>query len=166
MPLRYEQLNQMEREFIAINLRMGLSKRKVARFLCRAASTVSREVNRNCSNELYHSRIAHELASKRRQIPRRKRLLDHPGRRAWADRLLQEYWSPEQIAARNNGIGSKMTLYRMIHLDPFRWRDYLRRSNKKNHHYERIRNSKSIDPRPTVVDRKIRLVLRQTIILG
>jgi len=157
MPLRYEQLNQMEREFIAINLRMGLSKRKVSRFLCRAASTISREVHRNRVQGIYHSRIAHELASKRRQIPRRRRLFDHPGRRAWVDRLLRGYWSPEQIAGRITDIGSKMSIYRMIHSDPSRWRAYLRGPDKKRRRYERIRNPKSIDQRPAVVDQKVRI---------
>ena len=157
MPLRYEQLNRMEREFIAINLRMGLSKRKVARFLCRAASTISREVNRNRSQGLYHSRIAHQLASERRHIPRRKCLLDHPDHQAWVSCFLREYWSPEQIAGRISDIGSKMSIYRMIHADRPRWRAYLRGPDKKRHRYERIRNPKSIDQRPAIVDQKIRI---------
>jgi len=84
-------------------------------------------------------------------------LLDCPKRRSNIERQLRGLWSPEQIAGRLSDAASKSTIYRMIHADRPRWRAYLRRPKKKKHLYQRIRNPKSIDQRPAIVDQKLRL---------
>jgi IS30 family transposase len=161
MPLCYEHLNLMEREVIAISLRSGRSVRQIARLLGRSASTISRELRRNRSQGVYHSRRAQWMALDRRRLPRRKRLLDCPKRRNHMERLLRRYWSAEQIAGRLRFKGSahavsKSTIYRMIHAGRGRWRGYLRGPLKKSKRHERIRNRKMIDLRPAIVEQKIR----------
>ena len=157
MPLCYEHLSQREREIIAINVRNGSSGRQIARALGRAPSTISRELRRNRFPNIYRAQAAHREALKRRRLARRRRLLDCPKRRSNIERQLRGLWSPEQIAGRLSDAASKSTIYRMIHADRPRWRAYLRRPKKKKHLYQRIRNPKSIDQRPAIVDQKLRL---------
>ncbi len=131
MPLCYEQLNRMEREVIAINVRNGSSRRQIASLLGRSPSTISRELRRNRFPNIYRAQAAHEKAFNRRRIPRRARLLDCPCRQALVDRHLRGFWSPEQVAGRLIDLTSKSTIYRMIHTDRPRWLAYLRGPVKK-----------------------------------
>jgi len=156
MPLCYEHLNQREREIIAINVRSGSSGRQIARALGRSPSTISRELRRNSSPNIYRAQAAHQEALKRRRIARRTCLMECPKRRARVVRYLRRFWSPEQIAGRFRYLPSKSTIYRMIRDDRSKWRAYLRGPLKRTRIYERIRNRKMIDLRPLIVDLKLR----------
>ncbi len=157
MPLCYEHLSQREREIIAINVRKSWSCHRIARELGRSPSTISRELRRNRFPNIYHAKVAHREALKRRSLPRRTRLLKCPKRRSRIERRLRGFWSPEQIVGRLNDVASKNTIYRMIHADRPRWRAYLRGPQRPRRIYERIRRRKMIDLRPAIVDQKIRL---------
>jgi IS30 family transposase len=82
--------------------------------------------------------------------------MDCPERRSLTEYWLRRFWSPEQIAGRLNDAASKSTIYRMIRAEHPRWRAYLRGPLKRIRRYERIRNRKMMDPRPEIVDQKLR----------
>lgn len=91
-------LTLAEREEISRGLVSGLSMRSIAAKLCRAVSTISREIKRNGGRRHYRAVRADRLAWSQALRPKPcKLLLDARLRRAVIIKL-QRYWSPEQIA--------------------------------------------------------------------
>jgi IS30 family transposase len=97
----YEQLQPEDRMTIASMNQRGCSMRAMARMLHRAASTISRELERNSSpTVVYGSHVAQQacLARRRAAKPAAKLALDSV---TWSAVLtmLDWKWSPQQIAA-------------------------------------------------------------------
>jgi transposase, IS30 family len=92
-------LSLAEREEIAAGTAAGLAVREIARRVCRAASTVSRELARNRVSHGYRAVAADRLAAGRRARPKAARLAACPELRAWVQGRLAERWSPAQISA-------------------------------------------------------------------
>lgn len=91
-------LTLSEREEISIGLCTGLSMRQIARGLCRAPSTISREINRNGGPKRYRASAADQSAWDRARRPKLCYLAQNARlRRIVANKLAQD-WSPEQIA--------------------------------------------------------------------
>ena len=96
----YLQLQPEERLTIASMKQQGLSVRAIARTLRRAASTISRELERNaCPVRGYASAPAQVLSQNRRVAARAPRKLDERGA-LWPVvlTLLEWRWSPQQIS--------------------------------------------------------------------
>ena len=123
----YRQLTEAERYTLSTLKRAGWSLRRIAKFLCRSPSTLSREVRRNATNDqrkpnpLYIPSKAQEQASGRR---RRSRRVKHHAPEVYAEveaLLAEEQWSPEQIASQlpeRLGVRlSHMTIYRHVRRD-------------------------------------------------
>jgi IS30 family transposase len=93
-------LGLMERHYIAIGIRKGLSNRAIAEWIGRHHSVVSREIVRNGGREKYWSYQAQGRASDQRRRPKPRKLLTNPG--LWEAVLagLRKRWSPAQISAR------------------------------------------------------------------
>lgn len=95
-------LSLLERQRIATLRRQRCGVREIATLLGRSPSTVSREVRRNLLRHdggRYDGDLAHARARQRARRPRRNRLsLDEQLRRV-VQSLLEQDWSPEQIAA-------------------------------------------------------------------
>jgi IS30 family transposase len=87
-----------EREEISRGLAVGTSIRAIAAKLGRAASTVSREVNRNGGRGAYRASDAEGSAGERAHRPKPCRLATHPALRWVVAQKLALEWSPEQIA--------------------------------------------------------------------
>jgi IS30 family transposase len=87
-----------EREEISRGLAAGLSVRQIARRLERAASTVSREIERNGGRLCYRARDADARAWRRAQRPQKCLLARRRGLRSWVAEHLRLDWSPRQIA--------------------------------------------------------------------
>jgi len=91
-------LTLSEREEISRGVVSGQSIRSIAEVLGRAASTVSREINRNGGRRDYRASKAEQAAWDRAHRPKRCKLMQN---RALADIVahkLKQLWSPEQIA--------------------------------------------------------------------
>ena len=123
----YRQLTEAERYTLSTLKRAGWSLRRIAKFLCRSPSTLSREVRRNATNDqrkpnpLYIPSKAQEQVSGRR---RRSRRVKHHAPEVYAEveaLLAEEQWSPEQIASQlpeRLGVRlSHMTIYRHVRRD-------------------------------------------------
>jgi len=93
-------LSEDERIRIADLLREGLSVRSIAAQLGRSPSTVSREVRRNRDprSGVYRPHAAQALAASRRPRPKIGKIARDPALRGRIQRLLDELWSPEQVA--------------------------------------------------------------------
>lgn len=178
----YQQLTIREREKIQLGLWQGKSVRQTAFELGRAPSTISRELKRNfpCQRMVYKPRLAHQRAQetikKRGQRPR----LKSPVIRNYVkDKLVNEDWSPEQIAGtlpmKHSGWAiSHEAIYQYIYAQYTRegyghcigedLRIYLKRKHKVRKRKKipfkeekGIKNRISIDERPVIVDERIEL---------
>jgi IS30 family transposase len=87
-----------EREEISRGIVEGRSFRAIAKVLGRAASTVSREINRNGGSRRYRAAAADKLAWKEALRPKPCKLAIHGQLRHTVARKLELNWSPEQIA--------------------------------------------------------------------
>ncbi len=93
-------LSLAEREEISLGLEAKETFTTIARRLGRAGSTVSREVNNNGGRDGYRPWRAHEAAAQRARRPKPSKLATCAKLRAIVEAWLDEWWSPQQIAAR------------------------------------------------------------------
>lgn len=98
--MRYHQLNQEERDRIAVMRSQGKSLREMALALGRSAGTLSRELRRNCSGTEYYPHSAHRKAEHRQQLGHRSSRLKSPALRMAVEEGLRRGWSPELISGR------------------------------------------------------------------
>jgi IS30 family transposase len=87
-----------EREEISRGLAAGESLRAIAARLGRAASSVSREVDRNGGPRNYRAAKADERAWERARRPKRCLLAENYRLRDVVAKKLEEDWSPQQIS--------------------------------------------------------------------
>ncbi|WP_296367026.1 IS30 family transposase [Pseudonocardia sp.] len=94
-------LSLLDRQRIASLHRAGCGVREIARRLGRAPSMISRELRRNTArhDRCYDGDLAHARARQRARRPRRSRIGRDPRLREIVRKLLEDEWSPEQIAA-------------------------------------------------------------------
>lgn len=119
---RPDALELMEREEISRGLAHGESMREMARFLGRAASSVSREIARNGGAAAYRACRAQRAALRRARRPKECLLGRHKRLCQVVRQKLRERWSPEQISAwlvrafaRDNSMRvSPETIYRSL----------------------------------------------------
>jgi IS30 family transposase len=117
--MRYRQITFEERYTLGLLRRQGLSPAAIARVLGRHRSTIGREVHRNraTSDGTYRPQLADWYARGRRARSRRNRRFATAELRR-VRTLLEQQWSPEQIAGslRRQGILriSHETIYRYI----------------------------------------------------
>jgi IS30 family transposase len=162
MPRSYEQLNKLEREYIAIRRKQAATQAQIARELGRHRSTVGREVRRNRNARgYYYSVHAHYLAlERRRKVRKPKKLACGPLRRS-VERAIRMYWSPEQIEGRRKRKAmepiSRMTIYRHIQEHSEELSDYLRGPEKHRPKRERIHGRIMIKDRPQIVENRLRV---------
>lgn len=171
MGTHYTQLTHLERNRIGTLLKQGKNLVEVAYALGRDKSTVSRELKRNAYlGHYYFSYTAQLCAAERRRVASSRMKVDFE---VWkkAEAKLKLKWSPEQISERLKleGVGtiSKTTIYTWVWLDRkaggelFRnLRISNRRRKKRNLPLRQrgpIRNEKSIETRPKIVERRERL---------
>lgn len=121
----YHQLTTRERYLIVEHKSMGWSLRKIARALCRSASTISRELMRNVdrSDGWYRVEKADSYARARRRRSRQGSQF-RASEVAAVHELLGRKWSPEQISGRlrkrrGMRIGTS-TIYRWLAQDKAR----------------------------------------------
>jgi len=91
-------LTLAEREEISRGVAAGHSIRTIASQLCRAPSTVSREVNRNGGRRWYRASKADEAAWQRAHRPKTCKLAQNPALARIVAEKLMGRWSPRQIA--------------------------------------------------------------------
>jgi IS30 family transposase len=92
-------LSLQEREELSRGLAEGESLRSIARRLGRAPSTISREVKAKGKRSQYRGWWADDVFVRQSVRPKPGKLAKNPQLRAEVEGMLQERWSPRQIAA-------------------------------------------------------------------
>jgi len=160
-------LTPEEREVIAQMRSAGRKQVEIARQLERAASTISRELQRNRSGNGYWAIAAQKKAEARRRQRPWVRKMERPEIRRYVQERFRQEWSPDQIAKRlrKDALGdrrrhvSHQTIYAWIAEEEAkgkRWRRYLRSAGWKQSGRDkrgRIPACTSIEGRPAVVRR-------------
>lgn len=168
--MSYNQLTEGERYQIQSYLKAGYTQKEIADALGRSPSTISRELSRNRGLKGYRPRQAHRLATQRR-LNAQKAIKVTEQVAGWVETLIRQELSPAQAAAyiaNEHGVSlHHETIYQMILADKANGGDlytHLRIMSKpyrkRYGSYDsrgRIRNRKSIDERPAIVDQKKRL---------
>jgi transposase, IS30 family len=166
----YKQLTHEQRYHIYALRKAGKTLAQIAKELKRDKSTISRELRRNKGRRGYQPNRAHEKSTCRRLTARKHVKLDQT-LIAMIVEKIKEDWSPEQISGtfKKNKVAniSTKSIYSLISLDKNnggKLHTHLRRSNKKRKKKYgskdargQIINRVSIDQRPKIVDRKIRV---------
>ncbi len=99
-PRSPKQLSLEDREEIRAGLEAGASFAEISRRIGRCPSTVSREVANNGGRRRYRAVTADGAAYRRALRPKPSKLAENRRLRARVEELLEERWSPQQIAAR------------------------------------------------------------------
>lgn len=166
--MAYRQLTREQRYMIYALRQEGCAQRHIARALGVHPATISRELRRNIRLRGYRPSMAHDLAMRRRAIPRKRTKLT-PRVRSRLAHYLRKRWSPEQISGRLRSLGSlsigRQTIYTLIERDRIRGGTlyrFLRRGGRRYRHHRTadnrlFRDRISIDQRPAVVNERSRL---------
>ena len=163
-------LTSEERSQISLLKAMKVRQKEMARLLGVAPSTISRELNRNTCKEGYQGGLAHVKAVKRRQkASRQPKRMTAVLVMAIEDKLVNEQWSPEQIAghSRRNGTSiSTESIYRHVRADRKAGGKLFEQLRHRGKKYNRkggktagrgcIPNRVGIEKRPQIVERKRR----------
>ena len=97
----YRHLTTKERESLLVLVNSGKKNCEIAKILGRSPSTISRELRRNAEDREGYSLLeAQKRADERRKNSVRKYKLTLPGYAECISRLLNDFWSPEQISSR------------------------------------------------------------------
>lgn len=163
----YHQITSAERYTLGLLRRRGLRPATIARILGRHRSTIGRELRRNGTprDGCYRPQLAEWYARGRRSRSRRNRRFTTAD---WKriQMLLEEDWSPEQIAGRLRRAGelciSHETIYRYIWADKSaggtlyqHLRGARKQRRKRYGSYDsrgRLAGKRSITERPAVVE--------------
>ena len=167
---KYTHLTQHERYQFSAFLRSGKSIKEIANHLGRDKSTLYREMSRNKGVRGYrpqqaHKKAVHRLQNSHRYIKITQKIIRK------IEKFIRCYWSPEQISGhlQKEGISiSHESIYQHILKDKknggYLYK-FLRCQRKRKKRYGtsrfdkrgQIQNRVSIDQRPKIVDKKIRI---------
>lgn len=117
----YTHFTTEERESLLILKKIGKSITEIAKELNRSKSTISRELKRNSVKGIYSACVADAAYKARRKRCKRHKLLENKELKATVQRLIiEQHWSPEEIAGRLKLENSKFqisygTIYRGIY---------------------------------------------------
>jgi IS30 family transposase len=163
--MRYRHLIQEERYQISALHEAGWSQAAIAAKLGRAASSISRELNRNRVFDAYQPQVAGLLATARSQKSAANARRVPASAWQFAREKLAETWSPQQIAGHQRAEGlprlSHESIYQRIYEDKraggtlhLALRIHKQRRKRRGVRERRgtIPNQVSIDQRPAIVD--------------
>jgi transposase, IS30 family len=168
--MRYNHLTQDDRYNIYLGLKMGKKYKEIAFEIGRSESTISREIARNSGKKNYRPKQANEMAKERLKT-KPKSIKMVPEVVLLIREMILKDWSPEQVSGRlfkDKKIKiSPETIYQYILVDKALGGDlytHLRCQKKNRKRYGtkasdkrgQIKNKKSIDIRPKIVDLKLR----------
>lgn len=163
----YKQLTRDQRYVIKTLLQEGYTYRKIAKRVGVNVSTISREVKRNKSGDVYLAGFADQKAVKRNCLARKPTVLTDKNI-AIIKPYLERDWSPEQVAGRLKLTGelsiSHETIYKYIYQDKASngvLHERLRGKHKYRKKYgtqrrHKVTGKKSISKRPVEAEERAR----------
>jgi len=165
--MTYAQLTYGQRYQIKALLDTGMPRSKIADSLGVHKSTISREVNRNSGKRGYRPKQAHQKSLARKGLRSKPRI----SKKVWTlvEKTLREDWSPEQVSGKLKASGISVSherIYQYVYADKRAggtlWthlrhpKKYRKRAGGRDRR-GKIRNRRSIDERPAVVDERSRI---------
>jgi IS30 family transposase len=166
----YQHLTLKERYQIWSFFESGKSRTQIAREIGRSVSTISRELNRNKSpGKNYDPEKAEELAKERKQNAHKHERFTEKMKKI-VEEKIKTGWSPEQVSGyckkHKVDMVSYETIYQHIRVDKenggmlYKCLRHAKKRRKKYGAEEKrgqIKNKRSIDERPVIVDQKKRV---------
>lgn len=156
-----------ERDRIAQLRFQGADQKRIAQAVGRSPSTISRELQRNRTDDEYLAAQAQREAERRRQERPLVRKMDDPEINETVRAGLARNWAPEQIVGRMqqqdaDGRISPPMIYAWIKQDENRehWESFLRRRGKRRNQRKNATttgDAARIDQRPEVIEQRLRL---------
>ena len=155
-----------ERDRIAQLRHQGADQQEIADAVGRSASTISRELRRNRTDDEYFAAQAQREAERRREERPLVRKMEDPEINEAVRAGLAQEWSPEQIEGRMRQQGSdrqvsSQTIYTWIKQDEDRehWESMLRRRGRRPNRRKDATTGDGhrIDNRPEVIEERRRL---------
>jgi transposase, IS30 family len=156
-----------ERDRIAQLRFQGADQKEIAKAVRRSPSTISRELQRNRTDDEYLAAQAQRAAERRRQERPLVRKMDDPEINETVRAGLARNWAPEQIVGRMqqqdaDGHVSPPMIYAWIKQDEHRehWESFLRRRGKRRNQRKTTTttgDAAHIDERPEVIEQRLRL---------
>ena len=160
-------LTLAERDRIAQLRFQGADQKEIAQAVGRSPSTISRELQRNRTDDEYLAAQAQREAERRRQQRPLVRKMDDPDINETVRAGLAQNWAPEQIVGRMqqqdaDGRVSPPMIYAWIKQDENRehWESLLRRRGKRpwpRKNQAPTGDGARIDQRPEVIEQRLRL---------
>jgi len=163
-------LTRDQRYEIQTHLKMDVKPAEIARQIGKSRSVISREIRRNSDLKgRYRACYADEMACVRKERMSRPRKLTPQMEAYISEKIRSEQWSPEQIKghADINGIPmvSHEAIYKLIRTDKTNGGDLYKNCRHRLKHRVRpiggkvltIKEKRSIDERPSVVDERSRI---------
>jgi len=167
---KYHQLTHEQRYTIYRLKNQGFIKSKIAEIVDVSVSTIYRELKRNSGKKGYRPKQAHEKCLHRRHNAA-KHIKFNTAMKEYVCQNLKQYFSPEQIIGKAKLTGIEIVSVERVYL--FIWADkknggdlykYLRCCKKKKRkryggkdRRGQIKNRRSIDERPAIVDQRGRI---------
>lgn len=102
--MNYKHLSLEDRHYIEIEGKKGTSQNKIAEFLNRSQSSISREINRNTGQRGYRYKQANKLTSQRHKMKKKSVKLTDKIKEI-LNKCIEKDWSPEQISGRLEKLG-------------------------------------------------------------
>ncbi|WP_270670379.1 IS30-like element ISAs2 family transposase [Aeromonas sp. QDB04] len=162
----YQQLTEGQRYQLSVLRAQGMSILATARAIGVHRSTLYRELRRNAGPQGYQPDNAHQHATHRRASAAKSRLSADVIQ--FVELTLAWWWSPEQISAVGKQIGLMVShewIYRHVAADKARGGQLYRHLRQGHKRYRKgasslrspIKEARSIDERPAIVDSRERL---------
>ncbi len=114
--MSYHHLTDCERYQIHAFLKAGWNQQQISDELGRSSSTISRELKRNTGKRGYRPAQAQRFANQAQQRSAANAPVIDLETWREIERLLEQQWSPEQIAGRT-GLASTQSIYTHVHSD-------------------------------------------------
>lgn len=166
--MSYTQLTPEQRYQIYALKKAGHNQTEMASIIGVHKSTIGRELARNSGQRGYRPKQAQELATARQQDAHQPRI--QPATWTLIESWLRQQWSPEQISGRlkleNVAPVSHERIYQYIYTNKraggnlylnLRCRKVRRKRDGRNDRRGQLPNRRSIDERPSIVERKARI---------
>ena len=164
--MSYQQLTEGQRYQLSVLRAQGMSILATARAIGVHRSTLYRELRRNAGPQGYQPDNAHQHATHRRASAAKSRLSADVIQ--FVELTLAWWWSPEQISAVGKQIGLMVShewIYRHVAADKARGGQLYRHLRQGHKRYRKgasslrspIKEARSIDERPAIVDSRERL---------
>ena len=118
----YKRITVFEREEISIRIEQKVSIRTIAKHLGRSSSTISRELSRHHEKGVYRAIIAQEKVRKKLKATKRSKLEKNPELFNFVyKRMIENKWTPEQVAKRLKILYPKDMKMRISHETIYRY---------------------------------------------